>query len=113
MLPTGMNAAFAAGGLTRSGWQNTQVARASAFTPTLRAPTTAAKVARAQAAPAITMMAKKSVSTMGDADLKGKKVRRCMQPLLPSLAPCVGLTPNACHRVLFSDVLDTPLRLLS
>jgi phosphoglycerate kinase len=65
-------AAFAPASVPLRG--NTQVARASAFTPTLRAPTTAAKVARAHAAPAITMMAKKSVSTMSDADLKGKKV---------------------------------------
>ena len=78
-----------------TGSQNTQVARASAFTPTRPPPPPAAKVARAQAAPAITMMAKKSVSTMGDADLKGKKVRRCFslcsRPLLLPLPPCLSL----------------------
>jgi hypothetical protein len=57
--------------------QNTQVARASSFTPTLRTPTSARAAtlpARKVAAPAITMMAKKSVKDLSESDLKGKKV---------------------------------------
>jgi len=56
---------------------NTQVARASSFTPTLRTPTSARAAtlpARKVAAPAITMMAKKSVKDLSESDLKGKKV---------------------------------------
>ena len=54
--------------------QNTQVARATTSSVSLRTPTSsAARLARVNAAPAITMMAKKSVSTM-DAELKGKKL---------------------------------------
>jgi phosphoglycerate kinase len=65
-------AAFAPAAMPLRG--NTQVARATTSSVSLRTPTSsAARLARVNAAPAITMMAKKSVSTM-DAELKGKKV---------------------------------------
>jgi hypothetical protein len=59
--------------------QNTQVARASSFTPSLRtASTTRAAtmptLRSGKATPAITMMAKKSVKDLKDTELKGKKV---------------------------------------
>jgi phosphoglycerate kinase len=65
-------AAFAPASVPLRG--NAQVARSSTFSPSLRTPTTsAARVARTNAVPAITM-AKKSVGSMKDAELKGKKV---------------------------------------
>lgn len=59
--------------------QNTQVARASSFTPSLRTASTARAATMptlrsGKATPAITMMAKKSVKDLKDTELKGKKV---------------------------------------
>lgn len=55
--------------------QNAQVARVSSASASLRTPAVnAARLARVNAAPTVTMMAKKSVGTMKEADLKGKKV---------------------------------------
>jgi phosphoglycerate kinase len=54
---------------------NAQVARVSSASASLRTPAVnAARLARVNAAPTVTMMAKKSVGTMKEADLKGKKV---------------------------------------